>query len=164
MREHVSEGSRAPDFELPATAAETVRLSRQLEQGPVLLLFYPLDWSPVCTEELCGMRDGLREFEELGIQVMGISVDSVFCHRAFADSLGIPFPLLSDFNREVCRTYGAYHDEILGLKGIAKRAAFLIGRDGLVKYEWVSDDPGALPDMTEIKGRIAGLQQSGSTA
>jgi glutaredoxin-dependent peroxiredoxin len=151
------ENAKAPDFELPATTQEKIRLSEHLRQGPVLVLFYPLDWSPVCTTELCGLRDGLREYQSLGVQVLGVSVDSIFSHKAFAEKLGITFPLLSDFNKEVCRAYGAFHEEILGLRGIAKRSAFLIDRQGIIRYRWVSDDPGALPDFQAIKAACASL-------
>lgn len=144
-------GTQAPDFELPATTKEKIRLSDELKNGPVLLLFYPLDFSPVCTEEMCGLRDGLREYERLGITVLAISVDSIFCHKAFAEKLGISFPLLSDFNKEVCRAYGAFHEELLGLRGVAKRAAFVIDTAGRVRYQWVSDDPRNLPDFEAIK-------------
>ncbi len=154
----VDTGMKAPDFELPATTEEKIKLSDKLQQGPVLLLFYPLDWSPVCTEEMCSIRDGFNEYKDLGIQVLGISVDSIFSHKAFAEKLGIAFPLLSDFNKDVCREYGAFHDEVLGLKGIAKRAAFIIDSGGTVQYRWVSDDPGTMPDLQAIKGEIAQLQ------
>ena len=155
MKIHV--GMQAPDFELAATTQEKIKLSEALGQGPVLLLFYPLDWSPVCTDELCSIRDGFNEYRDLGIQVLGISVDSIFSHKAFAAKLGIDFPLLSDFNKEVCRAYGAFHEEVLGLRGIAKRAAFLVDAAGTVRYRWVSDDPGTMPDLRAIQEHIAAL-------
>jgi len=151
-------GDKAPDFSLSATGDTTVRLYDALKQGPVLLLFYPLDWSPVCTKELCGINDGFREFKNLGIQVLGISVDSVFSHGAFAEKHGISFPLLSDFNREVCTLYGVKHEEILGLKGIAKRSVFIIDTSGFLRFVWVSDDPSVMPDMDEIKRQIKALR------
>ncbi|MCX8043795.1 MAG: peroxiredoxin [Desulfobacterota bacterium] len=147
-------GSKAPDFSLPATGGTTIRLSEMLKNGPVMLLFYPLDWSPVCTSELCGIRDGFREFQNVGIQVLGISVDSVFSHAAFAEKHGISFPLLSDFNKEVCSAYGVIHEEILGLKGVAKRSVFIIARDGIIKYRWVSEDPTVVPNIDEIKSFV----------
>ena len=150
-------GSRAPDFELAATTQEKIQLAETLRQGPVLLLFYPLDWSPVCTNELCSIRDGFSEYTSLGIQVLGISVDSIFSHKAFAEKLGIAFPLLSDFNKEVCRAYGAFHEEVLGLKGIAKRAAFIVDAAGIVQYCWVSDDPGTMPDLKAIREKSKSL-------
>lgn len=150
-------GMQAPDFQLPATTQETIRLSAAVAAGSVLVLFYPLDFSPVCTQEMCSFRDGLGEYRDAGVQVLGISVDSIFCHRAFAEKLSITFPLLSDFNREVCRAWGACHEEILGMRGVAKRAAFLVDRTGVIRYAWVSDDPGALPDETAVRAAIASL-------
>ena len=152
-----SVGTKAPDFELPATMVEKVSLSQELTNGPVLLLFYPLDWSPVCTTELCSIRDGFSEFSNLGVSVFGISVDSIFSHKAFAEKHSLSFPLLSDFNREVCTAYGVVHEEILGLQRIAKRSAFLIDTEGIVQYAWISDDPGTLPDVDAIRERLKTL-------
>jgi peroxiredoxin len=149
-----SVGEKAPDFELPSTVGEKLKLSDQLHSGPVILLFYPLDWSPVCTKELCSLRDGFREFEDLGVKIIAVSVDSIFSHRAWAERLGITFPLLSDFNREVTRLYGVIHEEILGLKGIAKRSVFILDEKGTIRYRWVTDDPSQLPDMEEISETI----------
>lgn len=147
-------GMKAPDFELPGTKDAKVRLYDQLVSGPVVLLFYPLDWSPVCTNELCSIRDGFHEFEGLGVKVFGISVDSIFSHRAFAESLKISFQLLSDFNKEVCKAYDAFHAEIMGLKGIAKRAVFLLDKAAVFRYIWISDDPGIMPDIQKLKEQI----------
>jgi len=151
MKSPVEIGTKAPDFVLPGTTQDSVKLSDQLGKGPVLLLFYPLDWSPVCTSEMCSIRDGFTEFERLGVTVLGISVDSIFSHKAFAEKLGIAFPLLSDFNKEVCTAYGVIHEEILGLRGIAKRSVFLLDGTGVVRYGWVSDDPGTMPDLADVK-------------
>jgi len=157
MTTNVDIGMRAPDFELPGTQDEKVRLYDHLSRGPVLLLFYPLDWSPVCTSEFCSLRDGFREFQGFGITVFGISVDSIFSHRAFSEKLKISFQLLSDFNKEVCRAYNVIHEEVHGLRGIAKRSAFLIDGNGIVRYKWISDDPGAMPNLEEISKQIANL-------
>lgn len=151
-------GDKAPDFELPSTVGETLKLSDQLHNGPLVLLFYPLDWSPVCTKELCSLRDGFSEFEELEVKILAVSVDSIFSHRAWADTLGITFPLLSDFNREVAKLYDVIHEEILGLKGIAKRSVFVLDEEGTIHYRWVTDDPSQLPDMEEITKTIKKLQ------
>jgi peroxiredoxin len=156
--EQVARGEKAPDFELPSTIGKKITLSEQLGRGPVVLVFYPLDWSPVCTKELCSLRDGISEFEELGAHVFGISVDSIFSHQAWAQTLGITFPLLSDFNREVARVYGVLHEEILGLKGIAKRSVFILDQQGIVRYRWVSEDPAQLPPLEEIKENLKKLK------
>jgi len=111
----------------------------------------------VCTKELCTLQDGFTEFEELGVKVLAISIDSIFSHHAWAEKLDITFPLLSDFNREVIRLYGVIHEEILGLKGIAKRSVFILDREGTVKYRWVSEDPAQLPNMEDIKENLQKL-------
>ena len=157
MAKEIKVGDKALDFELPSTVGEKVKLSDQLKEGPVVLVFYPLDWSPVCTKELCTLQDGFTEFEELGAKVLAISVDSIFSHHAWAEKLGVTFPLLSDFNREVIRLYGVVHEEILGLKGIAKRSVFILDREGTVKYRWVSEDPAQLPNMEEVRENLKKL-------
>ena len=157
MTHEIKVGDKALDFELPSTVGEKVKLSDQLGKGSVVLVFYPLDWSPVCTKELCTLQDGFTEFEELGVKVLAISVDSIFSHHAWAEKLGITFPLLSDFNREVVRLYDVIHEEILGLKGIAKRSVFVLDREGTVTYRWVSEDPAQLPNMEEVKANLEKL-------
>jgi peroxiredoxin len=154
MTTNIAVGDKAPDFELPGTTGKKIKLSDQLSNGPVVLLFYPLDWSPVCTKELCTLQDGFTEFEELGATILAISIDSIFSHQAWAEKLGINFPLLSDFNREVIRSYGVIHEEIMGLKGIAKRSVFILDREGTVRYRWVSEDPSQLPNMDEVKEQV----------
>lgn len=154
MTNEIKVGDKAPGFELPSTTAETVSLSGLLGAGPVLLLFYPLDWSPVCTDELCSLRSDFNDFAAIGAAVCAISVDSVFSHKAFAEHNGIAIPLLSDFNKTVSQAYGVLYPELMGLKGVAKRAAFVLDAQGIVRYAWVSEDPGKLPDFNEIKRQI----------
>jgi len=121
-------GEKAPSFELQSTHGP-IALGSQLERGAVLLVFYPADDSPVCTRQLCDYRDHLQEFSDLGVQVLAINPESVESHRAFAGKHGLPFPLLSDPTREVCRAYGA-----VGLLGMTRRSLFLIASDGRVAY------------------------------
>jgi glutaredoxin-dependent peroxiredoxin len=158
MTEACAVGSHAPDFELAGTIAETVRLSSQLGCGPVLLLFYPLDWSPVCTSELCSLSADFSSYAGLGVAVFAISVDSIFSHKAFAAHYNIEIPLLSDFNKTVAEDYGVLYPELMGLKGVAKRSAFLLDAKGIVRYAWVSEDPAQMPDFTEIKKQIEALR------
>ena len=122
--------------------------------APVVLLFFPLAFSPVCTTEFCTFRDGWSQWEDLGAKVFGISIDSPFVAAKFKESENIPFPLLSDFNKEVAAMYGALHDELMGLKGVAKRAAFVINRDGDITYAWISEDPGVQVNFDEIKAAV----------
>ena len=158
MSEHIKAGDRAPDFELPATTSDSVRLSDGLSAGPVLVLFYPLDWSPVCTSELCSMKSDFDDFAGLGAKVLAISVDSIFSHKAFAARHGISIPLLSDFNKTVAQAYGVLYPELMGLKGVAKRSAFVLDAKGIVRWAWVSEDPLQLPDFAEIKKQIEALR------
>jgi peroxiredoxin len=121
-------GEKAPTFELDSTHGR-ISLESRLARGAVLLVFYPADNSPVCTRQLCDYRDHLQEFAELGVEVLGINPESLESHRAFAEKHGLPFPLLSDPTREVCRAYGA-----VGVLGITKRSLFLVGPSGRVAY------------------------------
>lgn len=124
-------GDLAPDFRLPSTAGE-VCLSERLKDRDVLLVFYPGDETPVCTKQLCNYRDNLDEFSRLGVDVLAINPQSLDSHERFSTRRGIPFPLLSDADKSVCRSYG-----VLGFLGMAKRALVLIGRDGRIKYRRV---------------------------
>jgi glutaredoxin-dependent peroxiredoxin len=158
MAEVLKVGDRAPDFELAATTAESVRLSSELGAGPVLLLFYPLDWSPVCTSEFCSLRADFNDFAGLGAKVFAISVDSIFSHKAFASHHNINIPLLSDFNKTVSQAYGVLYPELMGLKGVAKRSAFVLDAQGIVRWLWVTEDPLQMPDFAEIKKQIEALR------
>jgi len=155
MADALAIGSRAPDFELPGTVDKTVRLADQLGSKPVLLLFYPLDWSPVCTSELCSLGADFNNYTGLGVSVFAISVDSIFSHKAFAAHHNIEIPLLSDFNKTVSQDYGVLYPELMGLKGVAKRSSFLLDAKGIVRYAWVTEDPTQMPDFMEIKKQIA---------
>lgn len=121
-------GDLAPDFTLPSTEGETT-LSERLGAGPVLLVFYPGDDTPVCTRQLCNYRDNLAVFADLGVQVLGINPQSLDSHEAFAKKHGLPFPLVSDVGGSVCKQYAA-----LNFLGMAKRALVLVGRDGRVLW------------------------------
>lgn len=143
-------GDLAPDFERPSTAG-AVRLSTLLAKGPVLLVFYPGDDTPVCTKQLCNYRDNLGVFGELGVQVVAINPQSVDSHRAFADKHKLPFPVVADSGGAVCRQYGA-----LNFLGMAKRALVLIGRDGRIKWRR-SDFPIFHQTAADVRQAVAGL-------
>ncbi|MFT5375450.1 MAG: peroxiredoxin [Candidatus Latescibacterota bacterium] len=149
-------GDKAPDFTLKNADMEEVSLSTQLDQN-IVLLFVPLAFTSVCTAEFCDISQGLNGYSELGARVFGISVDSPFSLKNWAEKEGITIPLLSDFNKEVCAAYGAQYDELIGLKGVAKRSAFVIDREGIVRYASISDDAKVLPDFTAIKSCLQGL-------
>jgi len=147
-------GDKAPDFTLKNTDGEDVTLSSQLDNN-VILLFYPLAFTSVCTKELCYTRDHLKEFEELDAKVFAISVDSFFTLKEFKKAQNFNFTLLSDFNKEVSENYDALYDEFLGYKGVAKRSAFVIGKNGKIKFAEILEDAGELPDFDAVKSALA---------
>ena len=139
----LSPGSTAPDFTLKQTPDQTLSLS-SLRGHPVVLVFYPADWSPVCGDELALFNEVLPEFQRYDARVVGISVDGVWCHKAYAKARNLEFPLLADFEPKgaVCRKYGAYR----GPEGIAERALFVLDGDGVIRWSYLSDigtNPGA---------------------
>ncbi len=150
----LKKGDRAIEFKLPAKPKDEVDLAQHLGKDKIVLLFFPLAYSSVCTEEMCKMRDDFSQYQALGAKVFGISVDSPFVTDKFRTDEKIPFPILSDFNKEVSRKYGVLHEDLMGLKGVSKRSAFVIGADGNVKYAWVSDDPKVMPKFDEIKAAL----------
>jgi peroxiredoxin (alkyl hydroperoxide reductase subunit C) len=125
-------GDLAPDFTLPATLQDTVSLSQYRGRVNVVLVFYPFDWSPVCSLQLPGIQANLPHFRELNAQVLGISVDSRHSHKAFAEHLGLEFPLLSDYDKKVCQAYG-----VLRQNGSAERALFIVDKVGVIRYSHV---------------------------
>ena len=149
---------KAPTFELPEGPGQMVDIGAQIQSGPIVLLFFPLAFSSVCEEEFCTIRDDWSAWTDLGARVFGISVDSPFVVQKFKEEANLPFPLLSDFNKDVSNMYGAFHEEFMGLKGISKRAAFVIDRNGLVTYAWVSDDPGNMIEFDAIKAAVSGAR------
>jgi peroxiredoxin len=136
-------GTAAPDFALNATPDQVLRLS-ELRGRPVILVFYPADWSPVCGDQVALYNEMLSEFREHDAELVGISVDGVWCHAAFARERNLHFPLLSDFEPKgaVSRLYGAYRDE----DGTSERALFVLDGDGIIRWSYrspVSVNPGA---------------------
>ena len=145
-------GNPAPDFTLPSGPESQIRLS-ELRGKPVILVFYPADWSPVCGDELALFNEVLPEFQARDAQLLGISVDGVWCHRAYSDARHLKFPLLSDFEPkgEVSRAYGAYRQK----EGFSERALFLIDRDGVIRWSYSSPvdvNPG-------VDGVLSALEQ-----
>jgi len=154
-------GQQALDFTLPCCDGQKIepfRLSQNLGKDQIVLAFFPLAFTPVCTNEMCQFSDELNRFHELNAQVYGISVDSPFTLNAFIEAHDLKIKLLSDFNKEVSQKYGVLHEELRGLKGVSKRSVFVIGKDGLVRYRWVSDDPGVMPDLQEVRRALEGTQ------
>ena len=145
----VDVGSKAPDFSLTNQERQPVKLSEQ-KGKPVVLAFFPAAFSSVCTKELCTFRDSLARLNQAHAQVYGISVDTFFTLKAFHDQQGFNFPLLSDFNKQAIRDYGVFNEDMIGLKGIAKRAVFLIDEQGIVRYKQVLDDARNEPDYQRL--------------
>ncbi|MFY9745995.1 MAG: redoxin domain-containing protein [Acidobacteriaceae bacterium] len=136
-------GTLAPDFSLPVTPDQKLAL-RELRGNPVILAFYPADWSPVCGDQMALYNEVLPEFQKFHAELLGISVDGVWCHEAFAQNRKLRFPLLADFEPKgaVARTYGAYREQ----DGICERALFVIDKEGLITWSYCSPiavNPGA---------------------
>ncbi len=143
-------GAPAPDFALaPGPGPDRVTLS-DLRGETVVLLFFPLAFSGVCTEELCRVAEDWSAWEGLSARVLGVSIDSPFVTRRFAEETGVPFPLLSDFNKEAASAYGVLYEEWFGMRGVAKRSAFVVDSAGVVRYAWVTEDADVLPPFHEI--------------
>ena len=151
-------GEQAPDFTLKGTPdGEPVTLSSYAGERNVVLLFFPLAWTSVCSTEMCSVRDSYAQYQNLDAEVFGISVDSPFALAAWAKQEGFNFPLLSDFNREVAARYGVLYEDLMGLKGVAKRAAFVVDKGGILRYAEVCASPADLPSLAEIQQTLAGL-------
>ncbi|HEY6158291.1 MAG TPA: redoxin domain-containing protein [Gemmatimonadales bacterium] len=136
-------GTRAPDFALSRAPGRTVSLA-DFRGRPVILAFYPADWSPVCGDQMALYNEVLSEFERYNAQLLGISVDGAWCHAAFARDRGLHFPLLADFEPKgaVARRYGVYREG----DGFSERALFVVDGDGIVRWSYVSPvdvNPGA---------------------
>jgi peroxiredoxin len=145
-------GTEAPDFELQSTPDQKLSLS-DLRGRPVILVFYPEDWSPVCSDQLALYQQLLPEFERFDAQLVGISVDGIWCHLAFARDRNLHFPLLADFEPkgEVSRLYGVYRTG----DGTSERALYVIDRDGIIRWSYVSPvgvNPGADGILRALEG------------
>jgi peroxiredoxin len=148
-------GAPAPEFTLKDQDQKEVKLSDFRGKKPVVLVFYPLDWSPTCTKEHACMVNDKKQFEDLNAQVLGLSVDSTWSHKAYADKMGIHYPLLADFHPRgaVAAKYGVYLED----KGITGRSIFIIDRDG--KLAWRKDyEIPVVPDIAEVSKALAAVK------
>ena len=152
-------GKKAPEFSLPDTDKTPRALSEFTKNGPVILAFFPFAFSGVCDKEMCTFRDGFGGFQEAGAQLVGVSVDSVFALKAFAQTYNLQFPLLSDFNKRVTRLYGVLQDPwgSVGYKGVSKRAVFVVDRRGMLRYRWATDTPSVEPPYPEVARTVQKL-------
>lgn len=150
-------GTQAPDFTLKtknADGLQDITLSAHKGKEQVVLLFFPLAFTSVCVQEMCSVSQDLATYRDLNAAVYGISVDSPFTLEVMAQKEGINFPLLSDFNKEVASAYDVLYPDLLGFKGIAKRSAFVINKDGVITFSSSSDDPHVLPDFEAIAAAL----------
>jgi peroxiredoxin len=147
----VAIGQKAPDFTLFSSDLKEVSLSDYAGKK-VVIHFFPMAFTGVCTTQLCTMRDSFGFYEGLGAEVLGISVDSPFTLAKFKEDNKYQFPLLSDFNKETSQAYGAYYDEfVFNLKGVSKRAAFVVNENQEIIYAEVLESAGDLPDFNAIR-------------
>ena len=158
MNSALASGVVAPEFQLNSTPDQKVKLS-EFRGNPVILAFYPADWSPVCGDQMSLYNEILAEFRHHGAQLLGISVDGVWCHRAFADARKLHFPLLADFEPkgEVARAFGVYRTG----EGTSERALFVLDRDGIVRWSYVSPigvNPGA-DGILEALDKLSGEKE-----
>ena len=161
----LSTGNKAPDFSLPTKAAEgpkLVTLGEYLGKKSVVLLFFPMAFTGTCTEEMCSVSQSLARYSSLGAEVLGISGDNPFAQEVWAQTQGISFPLLSDYEHKVARLYEVAYDSFLPqlnlpMGGVAKRAAFVIDKEGVIQHIDVKEDARKLPDFDAIVERLGTL-------
>ncbi len=150
------DGDTAPDFTAPMRTPDgditEFTLSGALEDGPVVLAFFPGAFTSVCTGEMVTFRDRLDGLVDAGASLYGVSIDSPFSLGEFAEQNELNFPLISDTNKEVIDAYDVVMDFAdLGISGVAKRSVFVVDADGTITYAWVSDDPGLEPDYDDVE-------------
>ncbi len=154
----ISVGNKAPDFSLVSDAKETVTLN-DYQGKNLVLLFFPLAFTGVCTKELCTMRDDISQYNDMNASILGVSVDSAFTLEQFKAAQNLNFPLLSDFNKEASTAYDSLYEEFpaFGMRGVSKRSAFVIDKEGIVQYAEVCASPGDLPNFSAIKETLSNL-------
>lgn len=152
-------GSKASDFTLPDTDKKP-RSLKEFSGKNVVLAFYPGAFTGVCTKEMCTLRDSLANFSSMDAQVIGISVDSPFANKGFATQNNLSFPLLSDHTRTVSMQYCGVYNDFGGLTGYtaAKRSVFVVDKAGVIRYAWISENPGAEPDYTAVQQAVSSLK------
>jgi len=153
----VTIGQPAPSFSLYNTEKNKVSLP-DFKGRNLVILFFPLAFSSVCTRELCEMSDNYTEFTKLNTEVVGISVDSLYSNKKFKEIYKIPFPLLADFNKEAAIAYDVLIEKFsYDMKGVSTRATFVIDKDGILRYTEVLPSPGDYPNMTALRKAVAAL-------
>jgi peroxiredoxin len=155
MANQIKVGDKAPDFTLPDTDLKPRNLKEFLGKK-VVLAFFVGAFTSVCTKEMCAFRDSMARLIDLKAQVVGISVNDPFSNKAFAEKNRLTFPILSDYNRQVIKTYGVETPDFGGLKGytVAKRSIFIVDKTGIVRYVWTTEDLTIEPDYTEVENAL----------
>lgn len=155
----ISVGDKAPSVELVAMGDDGPKKvnTDDLRGEATVVLFFPLANTGVCEKELCTIRDSIDRYNELSAKVIAISVDSPFAQKAWSEKQGFNFELWSDFNKKAIDAFGCKMDELANLQGVAKRSAFILDKDNVVRFAWVSDNPGLLPDFDEIQAELKKL-------
>ena len=155
----VSVGQKAPEFTLPDTEKESRSLN-EFKGKKTVLAFFPGAFTGACTKEMCALRDSMSKLNSVNAQIVAISVDAPFSNKAFAEQYNLQFPVLSDYTRSVAKQYGGIYDDFSGLKGYtaAKRSVFVVDKDGVVRYTWVSENPGVEPPYDEVTAALGSIQ------
>lgn len=152
-------GQKAPGFSLFSSDKTKISLSDYAGKQNVLILFFPQAFTGVCTKELCAVRDDIARYNQANAQVLGISVDSVFTLAKFKEEQQYNFPLLSDFNKETSESYGSIYASFtdMGMKGVSKRSAFVVDKQGVIQYAEVLESAGDVPNFAAINEVLARL-------
>ena len=159
MANAIKVGDKAPNFTLPDTDSKP-RSLREFLGNKTVLAFFVGAFTSVCTKEMCAFRDSMARLIDLKAKIVGIGVTDPFSNRAFAEKNLLTFPILSDYKREVIRTYGIELPNFAGLAGYttAKRAIFILDKDGIVRYAWITDNPAVEPNYSEIEAFLENMQ------
>ncbi|WP_287370808.1 redoxin domain-containing protein [Oceanithermus sp.] len=153
----VNVGDPIPQATVFTKDLEPVDLAAYGRGRPLVILFFPGSFTSVCEKELCTFRDSMAAYNELGAQVVGLSVDTPFCQAAFAEKNRIDYPLLSDFNKEAIRAFGVVLPELKGLRELAQRAAFVADAEGKIRWAWIAENPGQEPPYDEVAAAVRAL-------
>ena len=147
-------GDKATNFTLQNSEGKEISLKGETEQNKALILFFPLAFSSVCSAEMCNTRDNMKLYNSLNVNVLGISVDSFYTLREFKKYNNLNFTLLSDFNKVVSSQFNVLYEDFYGMKGVAKRSAFIINQDLMVEYSEVLEDASKQPDFKAIQSAL----------
>jgi peroxiredoxin len=148
-------GTRAPDFALRVDPnGDPLRLGDYLGERCVVLMFFPFAYSSTCTAQMCAVAENYSAWEALEAEVIGVSIDSPYTNQRFSTDYEVPFPIASDFNKDVAAAYDAIFDELNGWRGVTRRVVYVIGRDGTIAYAWEGEHPGVMPDFEEILSAV----------